>query len=134
MTEQKKAQSWSIDIILGVFVFIAAIFIVYALLNANQSSKASTLKEEASTVIRQVASEDSSSSIVDNNEIKKEKLDELKSIEYDELKRKLRVEGDFCIYMEDENGNIVLIQDGSGGYKGIGSPGIDLGGAPCSQN
>ena len=137
MAEQKKAQSWSIDITLGVFVFIAAIFIVYALLNANQGSKASALKEEASTVIGQVASEDASISIVNNNEIDSAKLKGLKSLQTDspeELKRKLKVEGDFCIYMEDENGNIVLIQDESGGYKGIGSSGIDLGGAPCSQS
>jgi hypothetical protein len=136
MKEQKKAQSWSIDITLGVFVFIAAIFIFYALLNANQSSKASNLKEEASTVIKQVASEDAPVSVVNNNEIDAAKLKDLKNLQtesYDELKRKLRIEGDFCIYMEDENGNIVLIQDESGGYKGIGSQDIDLGGTPCSQ-
>lgn len=131
-----KAQSWSIDITLGVFVFIAAIFIFYALLNANQNTKANTLKEEASTVIKQVASEDAPVSIVNNREVNAAKLKELKNLQtenYDELKRKLRIDGDFCIYMEDENGNIVLIQDESGGYKGIGSPGIDLGGTPCSQ-
>jgi hypothetical protein len=125
-----KAQSWSIDIALGVIVFTAAFFVFYALLNANPNAKAKNLQEDASSVIKQVASEEAPLRIVDNKEINISRLNELKNMSYEELKRKLRIEGEFCIYMEDEKGNLVLINNS---YKGIGSPNINLSGTPCSQ-
>ena len=125
-----KAQSWYIDIVLGVILFMAALFIFYSLLNSNTGAKASNLKEEASLVIRQIGSEESPLSIVEDKEINLSRLNELKNLSYGELKRRLRIEGDFCIYIEDENGNIVLINNS---YKGIGSPDINLSGTPCSQ-
>ena len=125
-----KSQSWSIDIALGVIVFMGAFFIFYALLNANPNTKLSDLKEEASTVIKQVASEENKLGIVDGNELNITKAGEVKNLSYDDLKARLRAEGDFCIYVEDEKGNIVPINDS---YKGIGSQNIVISGTPCSQ-
>jgi len=126
---KSKAQSWSIDISIGVVVFIAAFVVVYVLLGANQNPEIDNLRDEATIIIKEVVSDESKLRIVDNNEINITRLNDLKSIDYEELKRKFRIEGDFCIYIEDEQGNIVLIDDT---YKGIGSPNIDIGGTPCS--
>ena len=125
-----KAQTWSVDIILAVIVFMGAFFIFYTLLYGNSSTKAGNLNEEASIVIKQVSSGDSSLRILNKNEINITKINELKNLSYDELKQRLRVEGDFCIYVEDENGNIVLLNNS---YKGIGSSSINISGTPCSQ-
>ena len=127
---QLKAQSWSIDIVLGVIIFIAAFFIFYSILNSNPNATASNLKEQASIIIKQTTTEGSAVAIINNNEINVSKFSELKNLSYDELKRMLRVEGDFCIYLEDENGNVVLINNS---FRGIGSPKINLSGVPCSQ-
>ena len=130
MISVKKAQSWSIDIALGVLIFTAAFFVFYALLNANTNTKAGNLKDEAYIVITQITSEDSIIKVVDGNEVSINKLNELKNLSYDDLKRKFRVEGDFCIYIEDDKGNFVIINNS---YKGIGAPSINLSGTPCSQ-
>lgn len=130
MINLKKAQSWSIDIALGVIIFIGAFFIFYALLNSNPNTKANDLREEASIVIKQVTSEGSLIRVVDGNEINISKLNELKNLSYDELKKRLRIEGDFCIYLEDDKGNLVLINNS---YRGIGAQSINLSGTPCSQ-
>lgn len=130
MIDIPKAQSWSVDIALGVIVFMAAFFIFYSLLSANPNAKASNLKDDASTVIRQVAAEDAPLRIVDHNEINESRLNELKNLSYDELKRRLRIENDFCIYFEDDKGYIVIINNS---YRGIGAPNINLSGTPCSQ-
>ena len=126
----KKSQSWSIDIIVAVVVFMGAFFLFYTILNSNPNTKASSLKQDASSVIKQIAAEDSSLRVIDNNEVNESRLNELKNLSYDELKRQFRVEGDFCIYMEDDKGNIVLINNS---YKGVGTPSIMVGGTPCSQ-
>ncbi len=130
MISIKKSQSWSIDIALGVIIFMAAFFIFYALLNANPNTRASNLKEEASIIVKEVASGDSPLRIVDGNEVNISRLGELKNLSYEELKRRFRVEGDFCIYLEDERGYLVIINNS---YKGIGAPIINISGTPCSQ-
>ena len=130
MINIKKAQSWSVDIALGVIVFMAAFFIFYSLLNANPNAKASNLKEEASIITKQFDSGDASIRIIDNNEVNTSKVNELKNISYNELKRRLRIESDFCIYFEDDKGYIAIINNS---YRGIGAPNINLSGAPCSQ-
>ena len=124
-----KAQSWSIDIIIAVLVFIGAFFVVYALLNSSPEAKTNSLKDEASIIVKKVTS-DGSLKIIDGNEINESKLNELKNLPYDELKRILAIEGDFCIYFEDDKGNLVLIDNS---YKGVGSQNIVIGGTPCSQ-
>lgn len=108
-----KAQSWSIDVALGVLVFIVAFFIVYALSGSNPNEKASSLKQDASVVIKQVSSQ--------------QELNDLKSSSYKDLKQKFKVDGDFCIYLEDEKGNLIPM----GNQRGIGSSDITLAGLPC---
>ena len=118
------------DISLGVIVFISAFFIVYGLLNANPNSKAKQLSDEAGVVLKQLTSEGTLFKLVDNNEINVTKVGDLKNVSYEELKRRLRIEGDFCIYFEDDKGNIVLINNT---YRSIGSPNINVSKVPCSQ-
>jgi len=126
----KKSQSWSIDISVAVVVFLLAFFVVYALLNTGRGSNVSDLSDQASSIISQVASEDSLLRIVDDSQINESRLHILKNISYEDLKRQFRIEGDFCIFIEDTTGNIILINNT---YRGIGAPTINLSGIPCSQ-
>lgn len=128
--KKSKAQSWSIDIVFGAIIFIGAFFVFYALLSADPNAKVSKLKDEASLVIKKATTEGSEVAIIDNNELNVYKVNQLKNLSYDELKRRLRIESDFCLYFEDEKGYIVLVNNS---YKGIGAPGINLSGTPCSQ-
>ena len=128
--KRSKAQSWSVDILLAVVIFIGTFFIFYLLLNENENKTAINLKDEASLVIKQTASQDSYLRIVDNEEINESRFVTLKNVDYDELKRRFRVDGDFCIYLEDANGNLVLVNKT---YVGIGSTNIGLNDIPCSQ-
>ena len=125
-----KAQSWSLDITLAIIVFIVAFFIVYGLLNESPNTRISAMREEASIILQQIVSSDAPYRIIDSDEVNTSKLNELKNTSYDELRRILRIEGDFCIFMEDDKGYIVLINNS---YIGIGSPNIILAGIPCSQ-
>lgn len=127
---KRKAQSWSIDIALATIIFIGAFFMFYLLLGTNTDSKAGNLKEEAYVVIKQITNEDSLVKVVEGNEVSVSKLNNLKNMDYDELKKRLKVTGDFCIYIEDEKGNLVVINNS---FKGIGAPTIGLDGTPCSQ-
>lgn len=126
----KKSQSWSVDIILAVMLFMGVFFLFYALLDDNPAARAKNLKDEASVVIKQVSSEGVSVNILDKQQINISRLNELKNLSYDELKRRLRVESDFCIYLEDDKGYVVILNNS---YKGIGSGSINISKTPCNE-
>ena len=130
MIDIPKAQAWSVDIILAVIIFMGVFFIFYTIFSNDSTEKARNLQQEASTAIKQFSSGENALRIINNNEVNLTKIGELKNLSYHELKSRLRMEGDFCIYFEDEKGNIVLINNS---YKGIGASNINISGTPCSQ-
>lgn len=127
---KKKSQSMSVDVLIGIIVFLSVFIVFYGLLNPQERSRAKTLKEDATTVIQQVSSIDAPYNIVNREEINESRILELKNLSYDDLKRNLRIEGDFCIYVEDENGNVVLLNNT---YVGIGASTINISNTPCNQ-
>jgi len=125
----KKSQSWSIDIILAVVVFMGAFFLFYVLLREGPEAKAKSLRDEASIVIKQVSSDGVPINFVYKQQVNASRMNELKNLSYDELKRMLRIEGDFCIYLEDEKGYAIVLNNS---YKGIGSGNINISRTPCN--
>ncbi len=109
---------------------MGAFLLFYALLSGNPEAKITGLREDASTVIKQMSSKDAPLQIMDDNQINISKTGRLKNITYDELKSLLKIESDFCIYFEDENGYTIIINNS---YRGIGSSNINISNIPCSQ-
>ena len=52
--------------------------------------------------------ENNAISLVSNGVINEAKLTEIKNMDYEEIKKMLNIDEDFCIYIEDENGNVIL--------------------------
>jgi len=75
-----------------------------------------------------LVSEDSNIGILVGTEIDETKLQQLLGEDYETIKEKMRVENDFCIFLEDENGDIIYI---SPGQPGIGSDKINISDIPC---
>src|SRR3989344_1872448 len=128
--QNRKSQAWSVDVILAVVIFMGSFFLYYALANSSPDSEVAGLKADANSVIKQVSNEGNTLSVVSQQEINITKIGELKNLNYDDLKSQLRVDGDFCIYIEDEKGNLVMINES---YRGVGSQNINISGVPCSQ-
>ena len=108
---------------------MGSFFLFYTLLYDDPSENAIRLKREASEVIKQISS-DNQLSIINESEIDPSKISELRNLSYDVLKARLRVEGDFCIFLEDEKGNIIVLNDT---YVGIGSGIINVSNTPCNE-
>ena len=113
----KNSQAWSMDIMIAVVLFIGVIFAFYWIFSSNQESKEEELKEDATIVLENLnITEDIS------------QIDELLLEDYTVLKRKLRVENEFCLYFEDEDGNLIELGKA---VVGKGSSDIELQGIPC---
>ncbi len=116
------------DIMIAIVLFIGTIFVFYSVLSAKQSPKTDELQDDASIVLESIVSEDSDIGILDGAEVNETKLEELLGMEYSEIKKKMRVENEFCIFLEDEEGNVIYItQD----QPGIGSDEISVSEVPC---
>lgn len=122
MKREKIGQTWSIDLIIGVIVFMLIVATFYAFIGSKSESSIEDLKEDATVASSKLLTEDGSSpSIIRNGEIQQTDLNALCDQTYNDVKAKLGIESEFCIYLEDANGNIIPC--GSGTYKkaGIGN-------------
>ena len=113
----KTSQVWSMDIMIAIVIFIGAIFAFYSILSNKYSSKTDELQNDASTVLENL-------NITGNMS----QVEELLKESYPDLKRKLRIKNEFCIFFEDEKGNIMYI---SQDQAGIGSEKIKISDVPC---
>jgi len=125
--KHKKSQTWSLDIMLAVVIFIGALFVVYSILSGSKADTAGKLEEDAALVLDNLASEDFEISVVDGVELNEAKLLGLLNEEYPDLKQKIRAGSDFCIFLEDEEGKLVYISN----KPGIGSDKIKVSDQPC---
>jgi hypothetical protein len=120
------------DIALAAVIFIVAFFVIYGIITSKTSSDISSLHQEAERISKEATSQESSLGIVDGEALNETKIQELVEENYYDIKRKIRVEGEFCIYFEDEKGNLIIIQNVSGeNITGIGSPDINISGVAC---
>ena len=116
------------DIMIALVVFIVTVFVFYSIMEGKQDGKTEELQDEASIVLDNIVSEDSNVGILDGTEIDETKLQQLLGEDYETIKEKIRVKNDFCIFLEDENGDVIYI---SPNQPGVGSPKIKISGDPC---
>ena len=115
------------DVMLAIVIFVGTIFVFYAIFGSNQKGT-SELEKDASKVLKSVSSEDPDVGIMDGIEVDEAKLEQLLGKDYSTIKERIRAEKDFCIFLEDENGDIIYI---SPGQSGIGSSKIRISDVPC---
>ena len=66
---------------------------------------------------------------IKGTKIDDQKLGEALNLSYENLKQLLGIQSDFCIYFEDEKGNVVPIRN----KIGIGSPLVNFSGRSCNE-
>lgn len=116
----KNAQSWSIDLIVGVIIFMLIIAIFYALLTSKSEPTLKNLEEDSRSVVSKISVEDAKSfGIIEDGIVNQSRFDDLCSKTYEEVKAELSIESDFCIFLEDQNGNIIPC--GGANKAGIGN-------------
>jgi len=139
----RKGQAWSIDLMIGVLVFLLAIGTIYSLMNSKIATDPEPLRIESEVIATVLTSNTSNTllQVADENQLSMENLMLLATeseLDYDTLKEQLGVENEFCIYLQDEDGNIVYIEDPTAPgprYTGIGSgsSGLNISGTPCGE-
>ena len=129
----KKGQNWSLDLVLGIIIFLLVLGVFYLLLSKSSSTDIKGMKDKGNSVLNFLDSDksDSSFAFIQGNSVNITKLETLYNSpdEYEKLKQDLGLTGDFCIVLEDSNGRIVVLGD----YYGFGSQGLNVSGCLCGQ-
>lgn len=120
-----KGQVWSMDLIIGVIIFLLAIGIFYFLTNDRAESDQSKLILESQVVADKVASEEGVG-ILDGTAVDEEKLVRLVQKiqkDYHGTKEELGIQHEFCLLLLDEEENVMLLSNGTEhDFVGIGNP------------
>lgn len=129
---EKRGQTWSVELIISLSIFIVVIIGVFASLSSRPSNSVEDLQQQSQQFIRKFYSNEQSTrtsySFIENNQINNEKLGQLSTKSYSALKSELGLSDDFCIFLLDSNDKIIPIQGNDGHtYYGIGSNSIQLG-------
>lgn len=130
----RGGQSWSIDVVIGVVIFLLVIGVFYALLTNSAKEDATDLKIASESVATKLTN-DQKIGIITNEAVDKQKLVTLTKKTYLQLKQELGTDAEFCIFFENENGSVINITDAETGntYIGIGSKKINISGIPCYE-
>ncbi len=115
-----KGQMWSVDVIIGIVIFVSVITLFYTTLSESGSDVRQNLAANADTVVTKFT-QDPNLKVVNDNTLNTSKLEKLSKMNYSELKRELNVQGEFCIYLQGEDGRLIPIGNKSGIGKNKGT-------------
>jgi len=131
--EMERGQVWSVDVLLALIIFISVILIFYTTMVVRHKPGIETLGDQAAELKIELEQ---------NNElafIREDVVDEERfnafvnnvTQNYSAIKKKLGIKGDFCIFYEDAEGNIVVV---SNNKTSIGNPEVYItDGTPCGS-
>ena len=126
----KKAQAWSMDVMIAVIFFLIIIgAIIYISFFLSHKEKMDKLKDDADIIYKAFSSE-GKIKIIDDSKINVPDLNNITNKDYESIKEEIGVKNDFCVYFVDDKGNLVYL-DESNNNPGIGSSRITINGKAC---
>jgi biopolymer transport protein ExbD len=128
-----KGQVWSIDILLAVVIFVSVILIFYVTMVPRQKPQMKDLEAESGALKLELEKNNEFGFLVDDevNDAKLQAFIDNATANYSALKKKMGVKGEFCLFYEDSEGNVVPI--GSNNLVGVGNSSIIVAGDNCSS-
>lgn len=131
--KEKKAQIWSLDMIIAVVMFTLALFAVYEYLINAENKKIGDINEltrDSQIVSDLLLSTGNPESwtvddvkeigITSNNRIDIDKWERFSQIEYYKTKRIFNTKYDYYVYFVNQENSVVSIN----GIQGVGNPGV----------
>lgn len=108
----RRAQIFALDLIMATVLFIAIFAAFYGFLAymvAEPEDK--VLVRQGQQVVSALDTEGSPANVIDAQELNVTKLEDLTGKDYDTLRAELGLRDNFCLYIEDDEGNLVQMSD-----------------------
>jgi hypothetical protein len=129
-----KGQSWSMDLVIAVVIFGFMAIIFVSLMVIKDKPSIEDLKQSAQDINDKLQDPVGlCGPIIQGQNLTLAQLRCLSGQDYSTLKEQLGIRSDFCIYLEDSNGNLYIINNGTANLTGIGNSALTVSGTPCGQ-
>lgn len=112
-----KGQTWSFDLIVAIILFIVVVTLFYTFLSGDKvGNKTTSLESDVKTITTQLNCDINNDGvcIIKKGRIDSDKVTDLTKENYEDIKVKLGITGDFCIYLKDSTGALVEMNNLSG--------------------
>ncbi|MBN1157681.1 hypothetical protein JXA85_08745 [Candidatus Woesearchaeota archaeon] len=128
---KKRSQTISTDVVVAIVLFMIAFVFFFQIISKQSTSSASLRRESEMLPVRLTnPGPDRPAAFIVENKVDKSRLKEVAGKNYSELKEELNLKHEFCLYFEDEQGNLIDISKDTG-RSCIGSSAASLNGVPC---
>lgn len=129
----RKGQVWSIDVLLAVVIFVSVILIFYVTMVPKQKPQMKDLEAESEGLKLELEKNYDIGFLVNDqvNDTRFRAFVHNATTNYTDLKKKLGVKGEFCLFFEDSEGNIVPIDNTTASLVGVGNSSIIIAGDNC---
>jgi uncharacterized alpha/beta hydrolase family protein len=131
----KKAQTWSIDILIAVFIFVAIFIMFIGIMTSMSDTQQKDRLSERGEKITKILSTENPVAFLKGSTVDENKLKAIVG-DYDALRDQVGYDK-FCIYFEDENGDLVPVEGVVNGDKvtfyGMGNNESIIGGTRCGE-
>jgi hypothetical protein len=117
----RRGVVWSIDVVIGLVVFAAAIVAFFILTSSRQAESPKDVLADENRAIVNALETSQELSILYLGELSTERVQALAAMNYTDLKARLGLVKDFCILFQDAEGNLLNIS----GVRTIGDPRIN---------
>ncbi len=123
----KRAQTLSMDLMVGIMIFVGMLIVFFGIMMfVAKPPDVSDLNSEGEHIVKTLDSVEMG--VIKENQIDDKELQELVSKDYDELKNELGIRNEFCIFLEDEEGNVIPIETKDGRLvAGVGDSNVEIG-------
>ena len=123
----RKAQTYSMDLIIGSVIFMLLVIVFLALLLVNRAQE-TDLRAQADLIFAGLDRDGlpDGIKIFEGNQLNPTNIETLFSSDYEEVKRELGLIDDFCIVFVDSSGGLISFEiDGNRTYS-YGHPAIQV--------
>lgn len=124
MLRKRTGQAVTLDLILGVSIFLATIVLVYYLFGMD------ILRTEEEDAAEAVIAGFAGNAYFHDNEIDGDELDALSAMDCATMKEFFNTNKNICIYATDKNGNLVELD----GKNALGCGGIKIDDVICGES
>jgi hypothetical protein len=131
-----KAQTWSMDLIIAMVIFVLIITIFYSLLSSPQNLKPQQLQEEGQKIASKLESSPTTCDILDHGDIDRDQLQKCFASNPEVFRQQAGLTSHFCIYIQDQNGRTIAIPDSTDVTKsrlGFGDSEMKVAQKNCSE-
>ncbi|USN45262.1 MAG: hypothetical protein H6502_04365 [Candidatus Woesearchaeota archaeon] len=126
----KRAQTLSLDLMIAAVIFVIIVVVFYAIMiSSDTTPTTASLHEEANAIYNSLNVERNPSTpypVIDGTEIDPAELERLYGINPDVLRETFNSNNNFCIFLADENKNIVFVYDGTNNKAGVGDDEVNI--------